>query len=107
MHPSPNPVLWGINRLLDIDNGGVLDNGTSVVPSIVVRALFFNDLPPLISCPTHVVLKIGSVLSIPEPGESFDGVLVAKLLHHLVGAIAKASAPQSVFKRFTRCGLIR
>ena len=89
MHHSLNSALRGINRLLDIGNGGVFDYDTRIVPSIVALDLFFDDLPASFSCPVNVTLNTGSALHIPEPDESFDGVLVAMLIHHLVGKTVK------------------
>jgi SAM-dependent methyltransferase len=91
MHHSLNNALRGINRLLDIGNGGVFDYDTSIIPSIVALDLFFDDLPASFSCPANVTLNTGSALSIPEPNDSFDGVLVAMLIHHLVGTTVKES----------------
>ncbi len=91
MHHSLNSALRGINRLLDIGNGGIFDYDISIVPSIVALDLFFDDLPTSFSCPANVTLTTGSALSIPEPDESFDGVLVAMLIHHLVGTTVKES----------------
>lgn len=88
---SINETLPGIDRLLDIGNGGVFDYETNIVGSIVALDLFFNDLPASFTYPSNVTLRTGSALSIPEPNESFDGVLIAMLVHHLVGRTVKES----------------
>lgn len=88
---SVNDALHGIDRLLDIGNGGVFDYDTSVVRSIVTLDLFLDDLPTSLSCPPNVTLRTGSALNLPEPDESFDGVLIAMLIHHLVGKTVRES----------------
>jgi len=87
---SLNEALRGIDRLLDIGNGGVFDYDTSTVHNIVALDLFLDDLPPD-TFPAHVTPKTGSALDIPEPDESFDGVLLSMLIHHLVGNTVKES----------------
>lgn len=88
---SINEAIQGIDRLLDIGNGGVFDYETSIVGSIVALDLFLNDLPASFTCPPNVILRTGSALAIPEPDESFDGVLIAMLIHHLIGRTVKES----------------
>lgn len=88
---SINEAIRGIDRLLDIGNGGVFDYETSIAGSIVALDLFFDDLPTSFTCPQNVTLRTGSALAIPEPDESFDGVLIAMLIHHLVGRTVKES----------------
>ena len=82
---SINQSLPGISRLLDIGNGGVFDYDIGLVHSIVALDLFLDDLPASYVCPTNVTLKTGSALSVPESDESFEGVLVVMLIHHLTG----------------------
>ena len=88
---SLDQALQGINCLLDTGNGGVFDYDTNIVRSIVALDLFLDDLPTSFSCPANVTLKNGGALSIPEPDESFDGVLMAMLIHHLAGNTVKES----------------
>lgn len=88
---SIDEALRGIDRLLDIGNGGVFDYETNIVGSIVALDLFFDELPNSFTCPSNVTLRTGSALTIPEPDESFDGVLIAMLIHHLVGRTIKES----------------
>jgi SAM-dependent methyltransferase len=80
-----NHALTGVHRLLDIGNGGVFAYDTTIVPHIVALDLFLGDLPPAWTYPANVTLKTGSALSIPEPPESFDGILMVMLLHHIIG----------------------
>jgi len=82
--------IGGINRLLDIGNGGVFDYSTRIVNSVVAMDLFFDDFASS-ELPPNVCFRQGSVLSIPEPDASFDGVLMVMLLHHLVGKTVEAS----------------
>src|SRR6266571_5707760 len=84
MRASVNQALQGMDHLLDIGNGGVFDYNTNIVRSIVALDLFLDGLPPD-TFPANVTLKTGSALAIPEPDASFDGVLLAMLIHHLVG----------------------
>lgn len=80
-----NKVLTGIDNLLDIGNGGVFDYDVSLVPNIVGLDLFLDKLPSSFARPANVTLKTGSALDIPETNESYDGVLMVMLIHHLVG----------------------
>lgn len=82
--------IRGIDRLMDIGNGGVFDYSTDVVKSIVALDLFFDDFA-VSNLPPNVSLKTGSALNIPEPDDSFDGVLIVMLLHHLVGKTVEDS----------------
>jgi SAM-dependent methyltransferase len=75
----------GIERLLDVGNGGVFEYDTSQVGEIVAVDLFLESLPPA-RFPPNVTPRDGDALALAEPEESFDGVLTAFLFHHLVGA---------------------
>jgi SAM-dependent methyltransferase len=86
-----NQSLQGIDRLLDIGNGGVFDYDTDLVREIVALDLFFEDGAAPGNGAKNVAYKTGSALSIHEPDESFDGVLIAMLLHHLVGNTVRDS----------------
>ncbi len=90
MRASVDEALRGVNRLLDIGNGGVFDYDVGIVSSIVALDLFLDQID-ISSYPAHIGFKAGSALDIPEPDESFDGVLIAMLLHHLVGRTARES----------------
>jgi SAM-dependent methyltransferase len=81
---SINNALKGINRLLDIGNGGVFDYDINLIPDIVALDLFLKDIDTS-AYPSFVSFKTGSALNIPEANESFDGVIMVMLLHHLVG----------------------
>ena len=83
-------AVKGINRLLDIGNGGVFDYDVAAVPSIVALDLFLGDIDTS-SYPSHITFKTGSAFDIPEGNESFDGVIMVMLLHHLVGKSAGES----------------
>jgi len=52
---------------------------------VLFRSLFLDNLPISPSFPENVTLKKGDALQIPFPDESFDGVLISMLIHHLVG----------------------
>jgi SAM-dependent methyltransferase len=88
---SVNEGIRGIRTLLDIGNGGVFDYDTDLVASIVGIDLFLDDLPESYEVPPNVTLKTGDALAIQEPSESFDGVLIVMLIHHLVGKTVAAS----------------
>jgi SAM-dependent methyltransferase len=79
-----NQALTGIDRLLDIGNGGTFDYDVHLVRELVAVDLFLMDLPQA-AFPSHVQLKNGSALDLPEPDGSFDGVLMSMLIHHLIG----------------------
>lgn len=71
-----------VNRLLDIGSGGVFDYNVQLVPEIVGIDLFL-DLESQISTPINVTLKSGNALNLPEDSQTYDGVLIALVLHHL------------------------
>jgi len=81
---STDNALAGITHLLDIGNGGVFNYDVTLVSRITTLDLF-SDVPSSQIMPPHIVAKQGSALDIPAPNDSFDGVLMAMLLHHLVG----------------------
>lgn len=86
-----NQTITGINKLLDIGNGGVFDYDVKLVNEIMGLDLFLDKLPSSFSCPPNVTLKTGSALNIPETNNSFDGVLMVMLIHHLIGKTVTAS----------------
>jgi len=94
--------IVGIGRMLDIGNGGVCNYDATRVGEIVALDLFFDQLPPEIcktTLPPNAQARTGSALDIPEPDESFDGVLMVMLIHHLVGssvADCKANARRAI-----------
>ena len=77
-------AIKGIDRLLDIGNGGVFDYDVDQVRHIVALDLFLDDIDTS-SYPSHIIFKTGSALDIPEPDKSFDGAIQVMLLHHIVG----------------------
>ena len=85
-----NEALGGIDRLLDIGNGGTFDYDVTLIREIVAVDLFLQELPPQ-SFPRNVTPRNGSALAIPEPDKSFDGVLMSMLIHHLVGKSVEES----------------
>lgn len=86
-----NKSIVGINHLLDIGNGGVFDYDVELVPTIIGLDLFLDKLPESFICPDNVTMKMGSALDIPESKESFDGVIMVMLIHHLIGQTVAAS----------------
>jgi len=81
---STNEALRGINRLLDIGNGGTFDYDASLVRELVAVDLFLEDLAQA-EFPPNVIARNGSALDIPEADAAFDGVVMSMLIHHLVG----------------------
>jgi SAM-dependent methyltransferase len=80
---SVNSEITGLDRLLDVGNGGVFDYDTSRVPEIVGVDLFLDDHAGA-GVPPNVTLRHGDALSLDEPDASYDGVLLVMVLHHLV-----------------------
>jgi SAM-dependent methyltransferase len=75
----------GVERLLDVGNGGVFGYDTSAVGEIVALDLFLDRLPPS-RFPANVTPRRGNALDLDEPDAHYDAVLEALLYHHLVGA---------------------
>jgi len=90
MRTALNQALQGIDCLLDIGTGGVFDYDTSLVREITALDLFMEDIDPT-KLPANVTPKTGSALAIAEPDNSYDGVLMSMLIHHLVGKNASES----------------
>lgn len=86
-----NKAIQGIETLLDIGNGGVFDYDTSLIKKIVGLDLFLDKLPSTFSCPPNVILRTGSALDIPDSENTYDGVLMVMLIHHLIGKNVKSS----------------
>jgi SAM-dependent methyltransferase len=89
-----NPHVIGIEHLLDIGNGGIFDYDASPVRKITALDLFFDRLPDSVRrdyFPPNAEPVPGSALDIPFPDNSFDGVLMVMLIHHLVGKTWQAS----------------
>lgn len=83
-HEAINREVAGIDRLLDVGNGGVFEYDTSAVGSIVAVDLFLDRFPQS-HFPPNVEARRGDALHLDEPEQSFDAVLHAFLYHHLVG----------------------
>jgi SAM-dependent methyltransferase len=79
-----NVKLQGMGRLLDVGNGGTFDYDITLARELVAVDLFLEDLP-VGALPPKVQAKNGSALELPFPAESFDGVLMVMLIHHLIG----------------------
>lgn len=76
--------IGGVGRLLDIGNGGVFDYDTSRVRQIVAVDLFLDEAPPE-TAPPNVTFRRGDALALDEETGAYDAVLIALVLHHLVG----------------------
>jgi SAM-dependent methyltransferase len=79
-----NAELDGIDRLLDIGNGGAFDYRPELVGHIMAVDLFLDEAPPD-AFPPNVTARQGDALDLVETAESYEAVLMAFLLHHLVG----------------------
>jgi len=88
---SIDTAINGIDRLCDVGNGGVFNYDTERVKSIVALDLFLDELPISSFSPGNVTLERGDALRIPFPNESFDGVLMSMVIHHLVGKTVQES----------------
>lgn len=84
-----NRELGGVERLLDVGNGGVFEYDTRLVGEIVAVDLFLDRLPAS-RFPANVTPRSGDALDLAEPDCSHDAVLHALLYHHLVGADPEA-----------------
>jgi len=84
VHEAITKEVAGIERLLDIGNGGVFEYDVDRVGSIVAVDLFLDQLPAT-HFAANVTPKKGDALALTEPEGSFDAVLEAFLFHHLVG----------------------
>ncbi len=88
IHRFISRKVAGVERLLDVGNGGVFCYDTASVGSITAIDLFLEDLPDgLVKAhfPKNAKARQGSALALPEPDGSFDMVLMVMLLHHLAG----------------------
>ena len=81
--------LAGVERLLDVGNGGVFMYDTSLIAEVVAVDLFLDRLPRS-RFAANVTPRNGSALDLDEPDAAFDAVLQSLLFHHLVGADAEA-----------------
>lgn len=79
--------VTGVDRLLDIGNGGVFDYDVHLVKQVVGVDLFVDETT-VANLPPHVSLRRGDALALPEPATSYDAVLLAFVFHHLTGTTA-------------------
>ena len=84
-----NRELAGVERLLDVGNGGVFEYDTRLAREIVAVDLFLEELPAA-RFPDNVTPRNGDALELPDADGSYDAVLHALLYHHLVGADPQA-----------------
>jgi SAM-dependent methyltransferase len=82
--------VTGIDRLLDVGNGGVFDYDTTQVGQILAVDLFLDQIPAS-RFPPNVTAKRGDALDLDEADDSQEAVLEALLYHHLVGTRAADS----------------
>ena len=75
----------GVDRLLDLGNGGVFAYETECAREVVAVDLFLEDLPAS-RFPANVTPRNGDALALEEEPESYDAVLIGFLFHHLVGS---------------------
>jgi len=88
LHEFISKEVEGVNRLLDVGNGGVFAYDTTQIRSITAIDLFLEDLPPEVIdryFPKNARIRRGSALALPENDDTFDMVLMVMLLHHLTG----------------------
>src|SRR3972149_6117827 len=74
----------GIGCLLDIGNGGLFNYDISLAGEIHAVDLFFDDTNEEFNGKI-IHFKKGTALSLPYNDNSFDGIIIVSLLHHLVG----------------------
>ena len=76
-------ISAGMEEMLDIGNGGIINYDTSKIKDIVALDLFF-DKGQAPECP-NLKFKKGSALNIPFEDKRFDMVLMQNLLHYIIG----------------------
>jgi SAM-dependent methyltransferase len=91
MRAHIDSAVEGLASLLDVGNGGVFDYSTELVGTIIGLDLFLDKIPADTVLPGNVKLQAGDALRMPFADESFDGVLMVMLLHHLFGETAAKS----------------
>jgi len=79
--------LAGCKKLLDIGHGGVFDYDTSKIEKII--GLDLDQMIDSKNLPPNIKLENGSALKIPDHLKNFDILLLAMLIHHLVGKNVK------------------
>jgi SAM-dependent methyltransferase len=94
IHDFITSKVRGVDRLLDVGNGGVFAYDTTGIGEITALDLFLEELPQDLLeryIPPNARARQGSALAIPEPDNAFDMVLMVMLLHHLAGHDSEAS----------------
>lgn len=76
--------IEGLDLMLDLGNGGTFDYDTEVVDRIVAVDLYLEDFPPE-KFPANVKALNGDALNLPDEADTYDGVLMSMLFHHLTG----------------------
>lgn len=85
----------GVDRLLDIGNGGFFNFDTGLAGHVTAVDLFLKDGPG----PTpNSTFKEGSFLDMPFPDGSFDCVMQQNVLHHVTGRSVREN-----FANMRRC----
>jgi SAM-dependent methyltransferase len=77
--------LRGVDRLLDVGNGGFFNYDVSVPRHVTALDLFLTDGP---GPAPNATFRRGSLLDLPFPDRSFDCVLMQNVFHHVTGATA-------------------
>jgi SAM-dependent methyltransferase len=77
--------LRGVERLLDVGNGGFFNYDVAVPRHVTAVDLFLADGP---GPAPNTTFRRGSLLDLPFPDGSFDCVLVQSVFHHVTGATA-------------------
>jgi SAM-dependent methyltransferase len=94
IHEFISKKVSGVDRLIDIGNGGVFDYDPTKVGAITAVDLFFEGIPPELlhqHFPPNATAVQGSALQIPEKDGTYDMALMVMLLHHLSGATWRES----------------
>jgi SAM-dependent methyltransferase len=74
--------IRGVNRLLDVGNGGFFNYDTQMVGHATAVDLFLRDGP---GPQPNTSFKAGSLLDLPFDDESFDAILLQNVFHHITG----------------------
>lgn len=78
-----NAEVRGIERVIDIGNGGTFDYDPALAGSITAVDLF---PAPGATPPPNVEYRQGDAMALPVEDGSYDGALLVMLFHHLVGS---------------------
>jgi SAM-dependent methyltransferase len=80
--------LHGVDRLLDVGNGGFFNYDVTVPRHVTAVDLFLADGP---GPAANTTFRQGSVLDLPFPDQVFDCILIQNVFHHVTGATAAES----------------